>query len=181
MKGAFSFGSSDAVGATSAQRPTADGPLASAPVWLHLTNDLTDLDRLRHALDATATEWGVADDVVCAVELAVEELFVNVVRHGYPPSPPDPPRPIDVRLERCDGGLEIELVDAGRPFDPTALPPPPLDAPLDDRPVGGLGVYLVQRTMDRVAYRRMAGRNHLTLWKRATPSGELFGEAASRG
>ena len=63
----------------------------------------------------------------------------------------------------------MEIVDSGKPFDPfTEAPPPDLDSPVPDRPIGGLGVYLVQQLMDEARYAREDGKNKLTFIKRRT-------------
>ena len=62
--------------------------------------------------------------------------------------------------------LAIEIADDGRAFDPLQAPAPDIGASLQDRAMGGLGIYLVRKTMDTVAYRRQDGRNVVTLTKR---------------
>ena len=68
---------------------------------------------------------------------------------------------------RCisdENSLTIEIVDDGRPFDPlTDAPKPDVNAELEDRNIGGLGIHLVRKMMDDVRYRREEGKNHLTL------------------
>jgi anti-sigma regulatory factor (Ser/Thr protein kinase) len=91
------------------------------------------------------------------VQLAVEELFVNVCSYAYPDEPGD------VWLTIRAGGprLEFDLGDEGGPFDPLAVAEPGLHASLADRPVGGLGLYLVRNLTDDLRYRRRDGRNEL--------------------
>jgi anti-sigma regulatory factor (Ser/Thr protein kinase) len=73
---------------------------------------------------------------------------------------------IDVRL-RLDGDvLRAEVSDDGRPFDPFEVPPPNIDAPIEERRIGGLGVYLVREMMDTLEYKREHDRNILRLSKR---------------
>ena len=74
---------------------------------------------------------------------------------------------IDVQLISEPDALTIKIADDGRAFDPLSqAPTPDVDANLEDRPIGGLGVYLVQTLMDEAHYRREQDRNHLTLVKR---------------
>ena len=87
---------------------------------------------------------------------------------------PDPAKIAEAkqRAEMCirdrrDGEeLVLEISDDGKPFDPTQAPPPKLNAALEERRIGGLGVYLVRTMMDEIAYRRSDGRNHLVMRKR---------------
>jgi anti-sigma regulatory factor (Ser/Thr protein kinase) len=61
--------------------------------------------------------------------------------------------------------LRIEVEDDGRPFDPLAHSAPDLSQPLDKRPVGGMGIHMIRKSMDRVEYRRADGKNILTMTK----------------
>ena len=61
--------------------------------------------------------------------------------------------------------LTIRVEDDGRAFDPLQAPPPDLDLPLEERPVGGLGIHIVRSVMDAVEYQRRGGRNVLTMRK----------------
>ena len=96
-------------------------------------------------------------------ELALEEIFMNVVMHG---SPADKQARVEVTLALEDGGLALTVEDDGPPFDPLSLPPPNLTGNLAERPVGGLGVFLVRQMMDTVSYTRVGGRNRLRVTRR---------------
>lgn len=96
-----------------------------------------------------------------AVELAVEELFVNIACHAYPDGGGEVE--ISCGLEGCD--FVMTFADEGAPFDPTAYPKPDLEAPVAERPIGGLGIYLVSQYMDSMSYQREDGRNLLTVTK----------------
>jgi serine/threonine-protein kinase RsbW len=95
-------------------------------------------------------------------ELALEEIFMNVVMHGSPPG--TAPR-VEVSLVLADGGVILTLEDNGPEFDPLTLPQPDLQANLGDRPIGGLGVFLVRQIMDAVSYHRIGSRNQLRMSK----------------
>lgn len=98
-----------------------------------------------------------------AFELALEEIFMNVVMHG---SAEGEPRQVRVSFALTHEGLTITVEDDGPGFDPLSLPPPDVTASLADRAVGGLGVFLVRKMMDTVSYARVAGRNRLRMSKR---------------
>jgi anti-sigma regulatory factor (Ser/Thr protein kinase) len=98
-----------------------------------------------------------------AFELALEEIFMNVVMHGAAGG--DLPR-VDVSLALTPAGLTLTVEDDGPGFDPLSLPPPDVMVSVADRPVGGLGVFLVRKMMDTVSYARVAGRNQLRMSKR---------------
>lgn len=101
-----------------------------------------------------------------AFELTLEEVFMNVVMHGSPAG--REPR-IEVSLEFCGGEMILTIEDDGPPFDPLSLPPPDVTASLEERRVGGLGVFLVRQMMDEVSYQRAGKRNQLRTSKRVAP------------
>jgi serine/threonine-protein kinase RsbW len=110
-----------------------------------------------------------------AFELALEEIFMNVVMHG---SAGSEPRRVDVSLELTPKGLVLIVEDDGPGFDPLSLPPPDVTASLTDRVVGGLGVFLVRKLMDTISYARVAGRNQLRLSKHLHAPDAAEGEFA---
>ena len=95
-------------------------------------------------------------------ELALEEVFMNVVMHG---SRTDRAPRVDVSVALIDGGVTLIIEDDGPPFDPFSLPAPDVTASLEERPIGGLGVFLVRKMMDRVRYQRRGARNQLEMTK----------------
>ena len=96
-------------------------------------------------------------------ELALEEIFLNIVMHGSEPG--ITPR-VEVFLNLGADAVTMTVEDDGPQFDPLSLPPPDVTATLADRKVGGLGVFLVRNIMDTVTYARTAGRNQLRISKR---------------
>ncbi len=96
-------------------------------------------------------------------ELALEEVFINVVMHG---SPAGPSPSVQVSLALTHDGLTLTIEDNGPQFDPLSLPPPDVAASLSERPIGGLGLYLVRQLMDVVRYDRVGDRNRLRMTKR---------------
>lgn len=128
-----------------------------------LDNDVAELERLAGAVDGFVAAAGLPPEIAFRLNLCFDELITNTVSYGYP----DGGRhTIRVRLEADGRQIRAEIVDDAAPFDPfTEAPPPDLDSDVDTRRVGGLGVFLVQRSVDRAGYRRAGGRNlvHLTL------------------
>jgi serine/threonine-protein kinase RsbW len=105
--------------------------------------------------------------VAYAVNLAVEEVCVNVVNHAYAGGPPGPIE-LEFRLARepAPARLSIVVRDRAPFFDPDQAPPPDLDADIDDRRIGGLGWFLVRETMDAVSHAaRPDGGNVVTMVK----------------
>jgi serine/threonine-protein kinase RsbW len=95
-------------------------------------------------------------------ELALEELFVNVVMHG---SQGARPARVEVTLGLAGRRLTMTVQDDGPAFDPTALAVPDVTAALAERPIGGLGVFLIRQMMDEVNYERVGAFNRLQMTK----------------
>ena len=98
------------------------------------------------------------------LNLSLDELITNIVSYGYRDSDE---HEIRVTMTEQSGSLVVVLEDDGMAFDPfTDAPEPDLEAGVEERPIGGLGVYLVKTLMDEVAYERLDGRNRITLIQR---------------
>ena len=97
------------------------------------------------------------------LELALEEIFLNIVMHGAEPG--ITPQ-VEVSLKLGTDAVIMTVADDGPQFDPLSLPPPDVTASLADRKVGGLGVFFVRKIMDTVGSERVAGRNQLRMTKR---------------
>jgi len=95
-------------------------------------------------------------------DLALEEVFMNTVMHGAPAGTAR----VEVSLVLAGDRLTMTIADDGPEFNPLTLPAPDVTAGLDERRVGGLGVYLTRQMMDDVSYQRIEGRNRLTLTRR---------------
>jgi len=121
---------------------------------------LEELTRLTEVVDSLGEEDAWSPALVGKVNLVLEELAINTINHGHDGGLHE----ISFTFNSSDDALTIEMVDDGKPFDPlTEAPVPDVNAPMDERPIGGLGVFLVRKLMDELTYRREEGRNHLTL------------------
>jgi len=129
---------------------------------LRIKNRLEEIDRLHLFWSGFADQAGLAPEIRFKVELALEEAVANIVRHGFAD---DLGHEIAVELELSGGSMRIRLEDDGRPFNPLKAPPVDVDQLLEQRPIGGLGIHLMRSLMDRIRYRRIAGRNVLSLTK----------------
>ena len=131
---------------------------------LSLVNDLREIAGAADKIGAFCAEQGLAEEISFAVNLAVDELLTNTISYGYDD---DGEHRIDLSLRLEGGMLVVEIADDGRAFDPLQAREPNVAAPLEERAVGGLGIYLVRKLMDGVAYRREDDRNIVTLMKNA--------------
>lgn len=121
-----------------------------------MANDSADLARVLDEIDAHLAPLPVSPKRKYAVRLALDELLSNVIRYAYDD---DARHRIDLKLE-TDAPFHLTIADDGKPFDPTAdAPPPVLDGPVEDRPIGGLGLHILKKMGLKLAYRREAGHN----------------------
>ncbi len=131
---------------------------------LRVATNVEDLRRAQEEIEAfcNAEQWPA--DVVFQIGLVVEELGINVVNYAYEDGDE---HEFSISVSSGEDSLTLEIVDGGRAFDPLHdAPEPDLEASLEDRPIGGLGVYLVRTIMDELQYRREDGHNRLTATKR---------------
>jgi len=116
-------------------------------------------------VEAYCHEHGLPQNLTFKISLVLDELVTNIMSYGYD-TPED--YTIDISLSCSGEGLELEVADDARPFNPLVeAAKPELDLPLEERarPVGGMGVHLVRSLMDSVTYERVGGRNVLLLKK----------------
>ena len=129
----------------------------------------TDRDEL-FAIAEFVEDIGNREDwpfpLVFRINLALEELGLNIIDYAHDDGGE---HEFDISLASEDDAVTIEIVDDGKAFDPlTDAPHVDVNASLEDRRVGGLGIHLVRTTMDELSYRREQGKNHLTLVARRT-------------
>ena len=128
---------------------------------IDLRSEAAELIRLQAFAETFARDSGLADDERGRLLVVLEELFTNVVAHGN--GGQFAAGSIAVALGCRPGVLTIDFVDDGPPFDPLAHASPDLDAPAEQRAIGGLGIAIVRALVDRARYRRKGDGNHLRL------------------
>jgi phosphoserine phosphatase RsbU/P len=126
-------------------------------------NRLADIRTLAREIAAFGARHRMSDDVLHDVRLSLEEIVVNIIHYAYEDTRE---HEITVRMLMKEGELVLEVRDDGRPFNPLDVPPPNLDETVEERQVGGLGIFLSRRLMDSVEYRREGAENILTMRKR---------------
>jgi anti-sigma regulatory factor (Ser/Thr protein kinase) len=133
---------------------------------LDVTSDIAEIPRLIAWVETCCDECAVGGDTPFKLALALEEAVANVINHAFAGVPA--PHRITIELAVKPGRVAADIIDNGRPFDPAAAPEPDRTSPLETRDVGGLGIHLIRRMMDRVHYRRVDGENRLRLEKMRT-------------
>jgi anti-sigma regulatory factor (Ser/Thr protein kinase) len=138
---------------------------ASVEDRIRLNADEGELERLMAWLDAFCLRHQIPDEAHYHLNIAVEELVINAIKHGRC-SPAE--GAIEVGLRLSSQELNITITDTGTPFNPLDAPPPDLTSSLVDRPIGGLGIHLVRSLMNSVQYQRKDGENRVRLRKNLT-------------
>jgi serine/threonine-protein kinase RsbW len=115
-------------------------------------------DRLEKAMELA----GFLSEDILDTQLAVEEAITNVIVHGYK----TPDGEIVISLRATPGRVDVQITDTAPRFDPLSLPEPDLEGDVEDRQIGGLGVYLIRQVMNEISYRYEGNRNILVLTKK---------------
>ncbi|NNG00278.1 MAG: ATP-binding protein [Desulfobacteraceae bacterium] len=131
-------------------------------ISIELKNRLDDLKKLNQALEKLADKLGLAPKCKCETNLVLEELFTNIINHGFTDNS-DHDIDISVRIEGDE--LIIRIQDDGVPFNPMEAQEPDLSRPIDKREIGGLGIYFALHFADNIDYKRQGNKNILTIRK----------------
>lgn len=131
--------------------------------WLELPAGHESFTSLRDHVLNQGTELSLAGETLARIELVLEEMLVNVIEYAYPRPSPTGPGPVRVGCG-LDGQGRFTLVieDQGPAFNPLERPSPDVLADMDERQVGGLGIFLALEMADDLGYRRTGDRNSLT-------------------
>jgi len=126
---------------------------------LQLPAVLENLNAFIEFVHSKGLAFGLSDKRILEVELALEEALVNVFQNAYPQGN----GLVEVRVgSRDTNEFVIEVFDTGIPFDPLTRPDPDVTRGIEEREIGGLGIFLVKDMIDHVEYRREGTANILT-------------------
>jgi sigma-B regulation protein RsbU (phosphoserine phosphatase) len=136
----------------------------TASQWkeLEVEANLAETDRIRRFLREMLHGMSFAEEELMKLELALHEVFVNIVSHAFP----DGDGHITIRFRHENDVFYVEVRDRGTPFNPDKVPPLDLDKKLRSGTAGGFGIYLFKTLADGYSYRRDGNENVLTLFKR---------------
>jgi anti-sigma regulatory factor (Ser/Thr protein kinase) len=125
---------------------------------------------VRGALDALhqyASQCGIDKTSLFDLHLILDEILSNIDRHGFENTPAGK-RFVELSMLLRNGTFYFRIEDNGLPFDPLQVQRPPLEAPVENRSVGGLGIHLVRAKADRIHYERLDEKNILLIEKRVS-------------
>ncbi len=95
------------------------------------------------------------------IDVAVDELFSNIANYAYSPNVGK----ATVEIDAADAGVVITFIDSGIPYNPLEREDPDIKAKVEDREIGGLGIFMVKKMMDGMSYEYRDGKNILTIRK----------------
>lgn len=125
---------------------------------------LENLDAVMAFVDQQLEEAGCSMKTQMQIDIAVEEVYVNIAHYAYNPEVGGVT--IRVQIEEEPLAIILTFIDKGKPYDPLAKEDPDVTLAVEDRQIGGLGIFMVKKSMDNISYEYNEGRNILTLKKK---------------
>jgi anti-sigma regulatory factor (Ser/Thr protein kinase) len=130
-------------------------------ICFEINNQMEELGRVRTEIEQIMLDLGFSNECRSDVQLICEEVLCNIISYGFSK---DGDYAVEMQFVFDGHSLTLEFIDGGIAFDPLSRPDPNLDDPeAGDRPIGGLGIFLVKELSDQQSYQRRAGKNHLTV------------------
>lgn len=129
---------------------------------LIIDNQLDEMNRVVAFLEELGEEWGLAIALVFSLNLVLEEALTNIILYGFDN---DEKHAIEINFKKVEHELLLTIIDDGSAYDPTLKADPDITLSVPERPIGGLGIFLIKKIMDSVEYQRKDGRNILMLKK----------------
>jgi len=134
-----------------------------AAIEIKIKNKIPEIEHVCDAVAEFSRKHNVVDKIIFTLHLAIDEILTNIISYGY--SDTDE-HVIDIRYSFLKDYLQLEIIDDSNPYDPSAAPEPDVEASLEDRKIGGLGIYLIKNMMDEIKYSSDNGKNTLVLTKK---------------
>lgn len=131
---------------------------------LCIENDIKELDRINDFLEVVDEEFLLPSAFRMKLNLVLEEAVSNIIFYAYKPG--EKGCSINIVVSYDKGWLTLMLIDSGIAFDPTKRENPDITLSADERPIGGLGIFLIKQIMDEVSYRREKKQNVLIMKKK---------------
>lgn len=132
-------------------------------ISLNIKNNIEDLTRLAPFIEQLSETFDIAPDIAFQLNLALDEAMANSVDYAYSPGT-EGPITLEAQMESND--IIFKLIDEGAPFDPTKEGDNvDTTQTAEERPIGGLGIFLIKQMMDQMVYERIDNKNILTLKK----------------
>ena len=123
-----------------------------------------NLDTVKAFVNQQLAQLNCPKEIRVKIDIAVEELFINIVSYAYASQEPGEVI-VKMSFTNTPSAVTISFLDWGTPYDPLLHPDPDVTLPLEERQIGGMGLYLVKNLMDDVQYRYYDKHNETTIKK----------------
>lgn len=130
---------------------------------LEVPADMSHLDEVMGLINELLDKVSISDSDKMKVELAVEEMFTNIASYAYEDD--NGYASVTCKLTDHPGEIVICFSDTGKPYNPLLKPDPDVEASADERPIGGLGIFMTKKIMDNITYEYKDNKNVLTISK----------------
>jgi anti-sigma regulatory factor (Ser/Thr protein kinase) len=127
-----------------------------------INNNLSEIERLSKAVAEFGEKNNLSSEVIYDVRLALEEVVSNIINYGFEDNYE---HQISIEMNLQGETLTMKIKDDGKPFNPLEVKSTNLDKPFDEREIGGMGIHIVRKLMDKILYKREEGNNVLQLTK----------------
>ncbi len=132
-------------------------------IELQIHNKIPEIERVCKSIAEFCRGHSISDKIIFSLHLALDEILTNIISYGYSDKND---HLIDIRYSLQNDYLTLEIEDDSNPYDPANAPTPDINACLEDRKIGGLGIYLIKNMMDEIKYSTKNGKNKLILTKK---------------
>ncbi len=136
---------------------------------LTIENNSENLSKIAEFIEGFCKEYGLENKTVFELNLVLDELFTNIVNYAYLDSDV---HTIEIFTEAINDEIIIKIIDDGKEFNPLHMEDVNINASIDDRNIGGLGIHLVKRLTDKLSYERLDNKNILTIIKKILANGD---------
>jgi len=129
---------------------------------VRITNQRDQVDTVRKFFDDYSKENKLTEKTVHDIQMALDELLTNIVNYGYEDTDE---HQIDIHFGVNDDAVKVEIVDDSKPYNILEKDNPDISLSMEDKPIGGLGIFLIKKLMSNVDYYTEEGKNHLVMIK----------------
>lgn len=129
---------------------------------IKITNNLDDISMIADFTEVLCSELSLSPETTMNINLALEEAVVNIIMYAYPS---EEEHEIILKVSSTESQLIFILTDKGTSFDPTQITDTDLTSSIEERSIGGLGIYLIRSIMNDISYQRIDNENRLTMKK----------------
>lgn len=129
---------------------------------IKISNNLNEIAVLASFIEEVGDELFLPAETTMNINLALEEAVANIIMYAYPPQEQ---HTILLKVTATEKQLIFLLTDKGASFDPTQVEDADIALPIEERPIGGLGIFLIRSIMNEISYQRINNENRLIIKK----------------